>query len=222
MRTAYLLYDNGYDVWMGNFPYFIFLHLNTDILSLCFYSICLIKGNVRGTRPSRGHTRYDPAGKQRKAYWSFSLHQIGIYDLPASIDYILEQTNRSQLAYVGFSQGTTLFFIMTSVRPEYNAKIRQMVAMAPVVYITHSQHTFLNILSKYYSLIKRVLDFYEIYSIDYGNKALRWLAEFACKKIENKSPLPCQFLLFFLDSNQINCVRRLNFTLISKAFNIHH
>lgn len=93
--------------------------------------------------------------------------------------------------------------------------------MAPAVYIKHSQHTFLNILAKYYALIKRVLDFYQIYSVDYGNKALRWLAEFACKKIENKSPIPCQFLLFFLDSNQINCVRIatdgciVNFTLMS-------
>lgn len=81
-----------------------------------------------------------------------------------------------------------------------------MIAMAPAVFVKHSQHTFLNILSKYYVLIKKVLDYYKIYSVDYGNRALRWLAEFACKKIENKSPFPCQFLLFFLDSNQINCV----------------
>lgn len=178
--TAYLLYDNGYDVWMSN---------------------------CRGTRPSQGHVRLDPNGSTSKEYWSFSLHELGSIDLPASIDYILEKTNSSQLKYVGYSQGTALFFIMTSVRPEYNAKIASMIAMAPAVYVKHSQHTFLNILSKYNSLIKKVLDYYKIYSINYGNKALRWLAEFACKKIENQSPFPCQFLLFFLDSNQINCVR---------------
>lgn len=187
-KSAYLLYDNGYDVWMGN---------------------------CRGTRPSRGHVHFDPAGSQRKEYWSFSLHQIGIYDLPASIDYILEKTNQTQLHYVGYSQGTTLFFIMASVLPDYNQKITSMIAMAPAVIMKHSQHTFLNILSEYYALIKKVLDFYNIYSVDYGNKALRWLAEFACKKIENKSPLPCQFLLFFLDSNQINCVCMPNANLFS-------
>lgn len=96
---------------------------------------------------------------------------------------------------------------MTSVRTEYNEKIASMIAMAPAVFMRHSQHTFLRILSKYYILIKKLLDYYRIYSVDYGNRALRWLAEFACKKIENKSPFPCQFLLFFLDSNQINCVR---------------
>lgn len=179
LLTAYLLYDNGYDVWMGN---------------------------CRGTRPSRGHVRLDPNGSSSKEYWSFSLHELGVYDLPASIDYILEKTNASQLNYVGYSQGTALFFIMTSVRPEYNEKIASMIAMAPAVFVKHSQHTFLNILSKYNALIKKVLDYYMIYSIDYGNRALRWLAEFACKQIGNKSPFPCQFLLFFLDSNQINCV----------------
>lgn len=181
--AAYLLYDNGYDVWMGN---------------------------CRGTRPSRGHVRFNATGSQRKQYWAFSLHQIAIYDLPASIDYILEKTNRTRLHYVGFSQGTTLFFILTTQRPDYNEKITSMIAMAPVVYMTHSEHTFLNILSKYYTLIKKVLNFYKIYSVDYGNKALRWLAEFACKKIDNKSPFPCQFLLFFFDSNQINCVSVTN------------
>lgn len=163
-------------------------------------------GNCRGTRPSRGHIRFNATGSQRKQYWSFSLHQIGIYDLSASIDYILNETKRKQLHYVGYSQGTTLFFILTSVRPDYNEKVTSMIAMAPPIFMKHSQHTFLNILSRYYTLVKKVLDFYKIYSIDYGNKALRWLAEFACKKIENKSPFPCQFLLFFLDSNQINCV----------------
>lgn len=190
INTGYLLYDNGYDVWMLN---------------------------CRGTRPSRGHVRLNSTGAQREQYWSFSLHQIGIYDLPTSIDYILEKTNQSRIHCIGYSQGTSVFFIMTSMRPEYNEKITSMIAMAPAVFVKHSQHTFLNILSKYYVLIKKVLDYYKIYSIDYGNKALRWLAEFACKKIENKSPFPCQFLLFFLDSNQINCVCRV-LTMIFISF----
>lgn len=164
-------------------------------------------GNVRGTRPSRGHLHLNASdGSQSKKYWSFTLHEIAIYDLTAFVDYILESTNYTKLHYVGYSQGTTLFFILTSMQPEYNEKISSMIAMAPVVRMTNSQHTILNILSKHYTLIKKVLDYYKIYSIDYGNRALRWLAEYACKKIGTESPFPCQFLLFFLDSNQINCV----------------
>lgn len=194
--TAYLLYDTGqYDVWMGN---------------------------ARGTRPSQGHTYLNATGAQSKNYWSFSLHEIAIYDCAAFIDYILHHTNQTQLHYVAFSQGTTLFFILTSALPSYNSKIRSMVAMAPAVQMTHSQHTFLNILSKYYALIKKVLDYYKIYSIDYGNRALRWLAEFACKKIGTKSPFPCQLVLFFLDSNQINCVsRRVSVVAFSEHINLY-
>lgn len=67
----------------------------------------------------------------------FSWHEMGIYDLPAMIDYILKQTGQKQLFYIGFSQGTTQFFILMSLRPEYNKKIKLMSALAPVAYMGH-------------------------------------------------------------------------------------
>jgi len=60
---------------------------------------------------------------------------MGVYDLPAKIDYILQRTRKQQLNYIGHSMGTTAFFVMTSERPEYNEKIRQMHALAPVSYM---------------------------------------------------------------------------------------
>lgn len=67
----------------------------------------------------------------------FSWHEMGIYDLPAMIDYILKQTGQKQLFYIGFSQGTTQFFVLMSLRPEYNKKIKLMSALAPVAYTGH-------------------------------------------------------------------------------------
>jgi len=67
----------------------------------------------------------------------YSLHEIGTYDLPASFDYILMKTNASQLHYIGYSMGTTVFFIMASTRPEYQSKIRSQISLAPVAYFTH-------------------------------------------------------------------------------------
>lgn len=59
-------------------------------------------GNARGTELSRHH-------KNRNAntafFWEYSWQDIGQYDLPAFIDYILDETHFSQLTYVGFSQG---------------------------------------------------------------------------------------------------------------------
>jgi lysosomal acid lipase/cholesteryl ester hydrolase len=59
---------------------------------------------------------------------------MGMNDLPTMIDYILHETNRTKLFYVGHSQGSTAFFVMTSQLPEYNNKIHAMFSLAPVAY----------------------------------------------------------------------------------------
>lgn len=97
-------------------------------------------GNVRGNFYSRKHVQYDPDGSpaDRERFWSYSWHEIGIIDVPTMIDYVLYKTNQSQLFYIGHSQGTTSFFVMLSERPEYNAKIKLMHALAPVAYMHHA------------------------------------------------------------------------------------
>lgn len=100
--------DHGYDVWLGN---------------------------ARGNYYSRKHTTLNP-DKSIK-FWLFSWHEIGYYDIPACIDYILEKTNREKLHYIGHSQGTTVFFVMTSMKPEYNEKVILMQALAPVAFVSH-------------------------------------------------------------------------------------
>jgi lysosomal acid lipase/cholesteryl ester hydrolase len=60
---------------------------------------------------------------------------MGVYDLPAAIDYVLEQTSQPDLYYIGHSMGTTMFFVLTSTLTEYNAKIRLMTALAPIAYM---------------------------------------------------------------------------------------
>lgn len=69
-----------------------------------------------------------------------SFHEIGNYDLPAVIDYILDNTGKEKLSYVGHSQGTTIFFACMASRPEYNDKITLMIALAPVAHMTHMTH----------------------------------------------------------------------------------
>lgn len=70
-------------------------------------------------------------------YWNFSWHEIGFYDLPAMIDHILSATNYTNIHYIGHSQGVTTFFVMITMKPEYNEKIVSMHAMSPVVYLRH-------------------------------------------------------------------------------------
>merc|ERR1711976_41261 len=82
---AFNLLREGYDVWMLNH---------------------------RGNRYSLGHKlrnqgkidtfKYRWSGK----YWQFSFWEMAVYDHPAIIDYILEETGAEQLHYAGYSMGT--------------------------------------------------------------------------------------------------------------------
>lgn len=67
----------------------------------------------------------------------YSFHEMGIYDVPATVDYILNHTNKSQIYYIGHSMGTCMFFVMCSIHPEYNYKIRAQISLAPVAYVHH-------------------------------------------------------------------------------------
>ena len=62
---------------------------------------------------------------------------MGKYDLPAEIDHVVKTTGSPKIYYIGFSMGTSMFWIMLSLRPEYNERIRLMTALAPVVYINN-------------------------------------------------------------------------------------
>ncbi|KYN02544.1 Lipase 1 [Cyphomyrmex costatus] len=99
---AFLLADEGYDVWLGNY---------------------------RGNTYCRSHVKLSP---QNKDFWQFSYHEIGTRDLPAMIDYVLNYTNQTTLYYIGLSMGTTELFVLLSIRPEYNAKIKLGICLAPI------------------------------------------------------------------------------------------
>lgn len=76
-----------------------------------------------------------------------SWNEIGIYDIPAKIDRILDVTQQEKIFYIGHSQGTTVFFVMLSEKPEYNAKIRMMSALAPVAYMGKIPNFFLRLIA---------------------------------------------------------------------------
>lgn len=102
---AYLLSDQGYDVWMGN---------------------------ARGNRYSRKHAKYSPSFLK---FWNFDWNEIAIYDLPAMIDYILYTQNQTQLTYVGHSQGTTTYLVMSSLSPKMQNRIKSAHLLSPVAFM---------------------------------------------------------------------------------------
>ncbi|KAK4020799.1 hypothetical protein OUZ56_002745 [Daphnia magna] len=109
MFPAFLLAELSYDVWLGNF---------------------------RGNRYSRKHTTLTP---DEAEFWKFSWDEIGNYDIPSMMNYILTETGQSKLSYIGHSLGCGVFFIAMLKHPELNARIEIMVALAPLssfAYIT--------------------------------------------------------------------------------------
>lgn len=79
---------------------------------------------------------------------SVSWHEMGVSDLPAVIDYILETTGSEQIFYGGHSMGTTMFYVLASERPEYNSKIRAMFSLAPVAFMSYLKSPIIQLASK--------------------------------------------------------------------------
>ncbi|KAK9731502.1 alpha/beta-hydrolase lipase region [Popillia japonica] len=127
---AYQLADEGYDVWMGN---------------------------ARGNTWSRKHIILNP--NRDSDFWDFSWHEIGSIDLPTMIDYVLRVTGRQQVFYIGHSQGTTAFWVMLSERPEYNDKIRLMVALAPIAYMSNLTNPFFQLLAMFHNTLEWIFSF---------------------------------------------------------------
>ncbi|XP_026754692.2 lipase 3-like [Galleria mellonella] len=173
---AYLLADAGYDVWLGN-----------------------ARGNVH----SRRHISLSPSCAE---FWDFSWDEIGRYDLPAMIDYALDKTNQKQLVYIGHSQGTTTYFVMCSERPEYNDKIKLMIALSAVSFLSHTKSPLLKIFSAIYPFLWANLKALGIYDFMPRNVLLEFLTNTFCGRPATAAII-CDSIVFLLmgpDYAQIN------------------
>lgn len=174
--TAYLLADAGFDVWLGN---------------------------ARGTEYSQKHISLS---SKELEYWLFEWHQIGVYDLPACIDYILNVTNRDQLTYVGFSEGTNTFLVMATERPEYNAKITAANLLAPIAFMNGVTNPLFKVIEKYFTVSKEAFINLGIYKILLNYDLVSKIPEVACKLHNNSTKYGCNLILRPLDLANIDCV----------------
>lgn len=109
---GYILADAGYDVWVANY---------------------------RGNHISSTHIKLDPV-RDEKEFYDFSFHEIGYYDIPAAIDYILNVTGNKNLFFYGNSLGSSAFLAFGASRPNLVKKIKLAVLTSPSAYIKHSDY----------------------------------------------------------------------------------
>ncbi|XP_072757128.1 lipase 3-like isoform X2 [Anoplolepis gracilipes] len=164
---AYILSDAGYDVWLGN---------------------------ARGTTYSRTHMYFTVDDKE---FWDFSWHEIGTRDLPVMIDYILKTTDQQKLFYLGHSQGTTNFFVMTTEMPEYQNKIQAMFAMAPVAYCGRMPSLLMRFFSSFRNSVMMLMNIFGVYEFKPTSKWMKYFAQLVCAEDAMTQPL-CSNLLFLI------------------------
>ncbi|CAH1406926.1 unnamed protein product [Nezara viridula] len=175
---GFIMADQGYDVWMPN---------------------------SRGTTYSRKHRTLDPnSWFDEDKYWDFSFHELGYYDLSASIDYILKTTGHEALYYIGHSEGTTQFFVLMSSRPNYNQKVLHMSALAPIAFMENiSGPEKFNTL--FAPALSRLSEFFHSYSVLSGS-FLHFLLRLVCNLNLSTQKL-CSHVIYLTseqDPQQVN------------------
>lgn len=138
------LSDRGFDVWLGN---------------------------QRGSTYGRKHRRLDPDGNPAE-FFDFSFHEIGLFDISASIDYVREYTKQGKIFFIGYSQGGQGFFVLNSLQPKYNDRVMAAVGLAPSSYQFNSRSFVLRLLANFYGVLDSFFKKFKIYEIFQHSKAI--------------------------------------------------
>ncbi|XP_033740814.1 lysosomal acid lipase/cholesteryl ester hydrolase-like [Pecten maximus] len=173
---GFLMADNGLDVWLGN---------------------------SRGNTYSRKHKTLSPNDPK---FWEWSWDEMAIYDLPAMVDYILNVTNRKQLYYLGYSQGTQIAFSGLG-QPWNTDKVKMFFAFAPVTTLGNIISP-IRLLAPFAEPIQTLYEMFGKAEFLPSTEVVKWLGRTACSK--PGLDFICENVLFVLggyDFKQLNETR---------------
>lgn len=173
---AFILSDAGYDVWMGN---------------------------ARGNTYSKKHASKSPL---LQPFWNFEWHDIGIYDLPAMIDYVLYYTGEDQCSYVGHSQGTTAFFVLNSMIKRFKSRIRAAHLLAPVAWMGNMESPLAKVAGPLFGQPNALVELFGSAEFMPSTRAMELMGSLLCHD-QAISQIICTNVMFMLggwDSPHLN------------------
>ncbi|XP_069364913.1 lipase 3-like [Maniola hyperantus] len=173
----YLLSDAGYDVWLPNF---------------------------RGNKYSRSHmTKVADSAE----FWNFSWHEIGLFDIPAVIDYVRETTGESpQIHFFAYCMSGSALLALLSSSQRYNAILKSATLLAPLVYMDHIKGPLQN-LAELYAQYKNNINTFMTIESEFKIEELFNSLEIVCKDNEPWCRNP---LLLLGDNGKKNISLRTN------------
>jgi len=172
---GFRLAEQGYDVWLGNF---------------------------RGNHYGREHATLDP--DKDNEFWQFSWDEMAKVDLPTMLRYVLEETGKEKIFYVGHSLGTTTFFTMNSLDQSWAERIELATLLAPVAYVDH-MNSPMKLLVPFSDQIQWIADHMGLGEFMPSNWLMNLIAEYVCGN--NFMEVICENIVFLMvgyDQEQMN------------------
>lgn len=164
VAPAFVLARAGYDVWLGN-----------------------SRGNKYSHSASVQKSNYD--------FWDIGYENMGDDDITTEISYILGITKQPKLAYIGHSQGTSQMYWALSHNEDFFAdKVSLFVALGPVMRLSHSKSSLINIFAQADTLIVDTCDLLGIYEFFPAN----WLTTGAMRLLCGTIPTLCELGIYLI------------------------
>ena len=112
-------------------------------------------GNSRGNRYSRGHEFYDEYWGQ---YWDWTMQDLAL-DLDENLEYVIEQTGKKRVHFIGSGHGATQMLMRISQNREVmDSKLLSLVALGPIAHHSFTENPLLEMYSRYWRSFRSAME----------------------------------------------------------------